>query len=1131
MKISLNGLFGGRVSFYQRGIRIRKTTLLAGLLLSYSLAQGQITINRDGASLQQVLFQIRQQSGYDLFFDAELIKKHQGISINLSDVSIDQAVQAALKNLPLDYQIQHNTITITAKKTGRGINNSVNQTQKSTGLVVDEDGKPISGASIRLKADLTKATSTNNDGTFTFPINITNQEIVISMIGFESKTIRAQAGYNHIILRSISKEVAEVVVTGMLNRKKETFTGASASFNTEELKQVGNTNVIQSLKSLDPSFLSMENNLAGSNPNALATIELRGQTSITTDALRDEFSEDPNQPLFILDGFPTTLRVITDLDINRIASVTILKDAASTAIYGSRASNGVVVVETIQPKAGELLINYTSDFNIDAPDLTSYNMMNAAEKVEFERLSGRYTIHPRRDKAETQIELDALYAKRLTDIARGVNSYWLSDPVRTGVSQRHSLMINGGDGSLTFGVGGDFKKNNGAMKGSFRDTWGTRLNIALRLTNLKISNMLYINGYSAEESPYGSFSSWVNTNPYYEKLASTTPYLSIMTTGYSTETEYISNPLYLASIGNFDRSKNYAITNNTLLRWDITPNWTVNGSFQVNKNSTVNNIFISPRHTMYRNFNTLEKGRLTNNEREWLDYTVNADIIYSKVFQGKHSLNGQLRAELYNSNANSSGFIAVGFPTFSTGAARFAYGYLENSRPQSSKVISRRNSIISTVNYSFDQRYNADVTFSYDGSTAFGVDNLYKPFFSLGLSWNLHKESFFQDFAPGLNLLRIRGNYGLTGNQNFTSYTSVTTYDYDAGFNLWGQGVNVSSLGNRKLKWQNTQTTSIGVDFGAMNNRLTGYINAYQKLTDPLVVAVSLPSSTALTEYPINAGNLTVTGLEATLKYAPIYRLDDRIIWTLGVMGSTYKQEFNNFNNILESLNSNLRKSKSLIQYRDGGDPNDIWAVPSLGIDPATGNEIFMKKDGTYSFQYDYNDAIVVGNSRPSLQGVFSSNLVYKAFSANLILRYIYNQDVFNSALYNKIENITMSQLLANNQDKRALYDRWREVGDMSSYKKIQLLDLSTYGSLDSHPESTPMSSRFVQRENRLAIESISLSYDLRNNSWMNKARLSNMRLTGYLNDIAHFSTVKRERGIEYPYTRSFSVSLTANIK
>lgn len=1131
MKISLKTLFRGEFSLNKGGLKMGRTTILAALLLSSSLVSGQITIPRKTMSLQQALFQIRHQSGYDLFFDADMINQYPRISIELKDVPVDKAVQSVLQNLPLDYQIKNKTISILPKK--KATTNERNQQQQSTkGVVVDAQGNPISGASIRLISDRKKATSTNSDGSFTFPGNIQNQEIEVSNVGYETRVIRVQGSTVRVVLESTDNRVEEVVVTGISARKKETFTGASASFNTEELKQVGNTNVIQSLKALDPSFLSMENNLAGSNPNALATIELRGQTSIATDALRDEFSEDPNQPLFILDGFPTTLRTITDMDINRIASVTILKDAASTAIYGSRASNGVIVIETIAPKPGELLINYSTDINIDAPDLRSYNMMNAAEKVEFERLSGRYTIHPRRDKYETQIELDALYAERLKNIARGVDSYWLSDPVQTAVSQRHSLMVNGGDGSLTYGIGGDYRKNNGAMKGSSRDTWGTRLNVDFRHKNFRASNMLYINGYGAEESNYGSFSNWVNTNPYYEKAPSSQPYLAIVSSGYSSEVEYISNPLYLSEIGSFDRTKNYAITNNTKIRWDINSNWTLNGALQIYKDDTEHNVFISPRHTQYRLINVLEKGRLTNSEMSRLNYTANASVVYHKVFAGKHSLNGQVHAEVFNSNANSAGFIAVGFPTFSTGAARYAYGYLENSRPQSSAIVERRNSLISTFNYSYDNKYNADFTFSYDGSTAFGVDNLYSPFFSGGLSWNLHKEQFFNDVAPAINLLRLRGNYGLTGNQNFTSYTSITTYDYESGYNFWGQGVNVSSLGNKKLKWQNTETISLGLDFAAWNSRLSGYVNAYRKFTDPLVVAVALPSSTSLSRYPINAGNLTVDGVEVYAKYAPIYKLQDRIIWTIGLMGSTYKQEYNDFNSILESMNSNLRQSKSLIQYRDGGDPADIWTVPSLGIDPATGNELFMKKDGTYSFQYDYNDAVVVGNSRPKLQGVFTTNLVYKGFSANVIVRYLYNQDVFNSALYNKVENISMQQLLNSNQDKRALYDRWKQVGDVSSYKRINLIDLGgEYSDLDSHPESTPMSSRFVQQENRLAIESISLGYDIRNTSWLNKIRMSNLKITGYMNDIGYFSTVKRERGIDYPYTRSFSLSLTANIK
>lgn len=1131
MKISMQALFKRSVYFKQMGYSMRKSALLAALLLSYSAADAQITINRNSASLQQVLFQLRNQSGYDLFYDADLIKNYNGLNINVKDVTLDVALKSILKNTSLDYKIQNKSITLVPKSVNIS-NSNKSQQSSTTGIVVDKNGNPIVGASVKVSNDANKSTLTDQSGNFIFPYNLENQNLTVSYLGFKTKNVKVVAGRNRIVLDNTENQVEEVIVTGMVDRKKETFTGASSTFTLDEIKQVGNTNVIQALKSLDPSFLLMENNLAGSNPNALATIELRGQTSITTDALRDEFSEDPNQPLFILDGFPTTLRIITDLDINRIASVTILKDAASTAIYGSRASNGVVVVETVRPKAGELTINYTSDLNLEFPDLSSYNMMNAAEKLEFEKLSGRYQNHPRLDKAENQIILDELYSLRLQNIARGVDSYWLSDPVQNSFSQRHSLMVNGGEGSLSYGVGGDLRSNNGVMKGSSRDTWGTRLNLQYRDQKLRVSNMLYVNGYKSNESPYGEFSTWANTNPYYEKAPSTQAYLDQVYNNYKLTTEYIANPLYLASIGNFDREKNYALINNTQVRWDVNNNWILNGSLQINKKVTEADVFKSPRHTDYRTTDILEKGRLQHRGINDFNYTLNADLIYSNVFKEKHIVNGQLRAEVYNKTAISDGFIAVGFPTFSTGSPRFAYGYEVGARPQSSKVISRRNSLISTLNYSYDKRYNIDATFSYDGSTAFGVDNLYSPFFALGASWNLHQEEFFKNSGSAINLLRLRANYGKTGNQNFTSYTSITTYNYENGYNYWGQGVNVGSLGNQNLEWQNTATTSLGVDFGVWNNRFTGNINAYRKYTDPLVVAIALPPSTALSNYPINAGNLNVDGLEATLKYSPIYRLQDRVVWTLGFTGSTYKQRYNGFNNILQSLNANLKQSKSLIQYRDGGDPSDIWAVPSIGIDPATGNELFLKKDGTYSFQYDFNDAVVVGNSRPSLQGVLNSNLTYKGFTASMIVRYVVNQDVFNTALYNKVENITMAQLLSNNQDKRALYDRWKNVGDIASFKKIQLIDLNNSNlDLDIHPETTPMSSRFVQTENRLSFESISLGYDIRNKNWLNAARLANLKITGFVNEIAYFSNVRRERGITYPYARTVSFSISANFK
>lgn len=1099
--------------------RIKRTVFT--LMLAFSLqgaSYAQITLRSTG-SLESVLFAIRKQSGYDLFYEAKDLRGLQTIALNLQNVSLKEALNKALEGQPLDYRITNNSITIIPKA-----NTKEKKIQVTIeGRVVDSNGKPIVGASIRLKESSANLVRTNEKGIFGFPMSVDKKTIVVSYVGY--KTAEATLDRikpNIVIMEPLELTMDEVVVTGMMERKKESFTGAASTFSAEELKSVGNTNIIASLRTLDPSFLIMENNFAGANPNVLPTIELRGQTSITTESLRDEFSNDPNQPLFILDGFETNLRNIIDLDMNRVASITILKDAASTAIYGSRASNGVIVVETIRPKAGKVSINYTSDNTLEFPDLTSYNMMNSREKLEFERLSGRYTVNRNMDPQLQEAVLTPLYSARLKEVERGVDSYWLNEPLQTGVSSRHSLSLNGGSETIMFAVTGNYKTQDGVMMGSGRDDWGGRINLTYRANKLNINNNLYVNGYTANESPYGSFSTWVNINPYYRKLSANEPYLEravnysrIVNGAY--ETFYVANPIYNAHQNSFDRSKNYTLTNNLQLIYDLNKSLRFQVGGQIIKGMTDVGRFVSPLDTRFRETPVLRKGTYSSSARENFSYTANAMLTYGQQF-GKHILNSNLRAEISEDNNLSKTFSAEGFPAASNGNPRFAYGYTLGGRPASSSSIFRRNSVVVSGNYSYDLRYNVDASFTYDGTTAFGQKNLYSPFYSIGGSWNLHKESFLKHYS-WINNLRLRGNIGVTGNQNFGGTTSVTTYNYLTNFNLTGQGVEVASLGNANLEWQNTIQTSVGIDAALWNSRFTLYANAYEKVTDPLVVAVTLPSSTGLSNYPFNAGSLTVKGVETNIRYAPIFKPSERITWFIGFTGSTYSQKYDKFDTKLASLNDALRESNSLVRYRDGYDQADLWAVPSLGIDPATGKEIFLKKDGTQTYDFNYDDQVVVGNSRPTYQGVLSSNFNYKGFTFNASLRYLINQDVLNSALYQKVENISMTSVINNNQDKRALYERWRQPGDISEFKSISV------------SSTTPMSSRFVQRENTLSFESINIGYQFTNAAWMKKASLSNLRLTAFTNDILRISTVRRERGVSYPYARSFSFSVSANFQ
>lgn len=258
------------------------------------------------------------------------------------------------------------------------------------GKVIDSaDGYPLIGVSVMLEGT-EYGTVTDLDGNYELRIPQQKSEVTFSYVGYDDVvklyTMKNASSFSKIIMSMNATQLADVVVTGVYERKKESFTGASATFKTDELKSVGSANVLQSLKTLDPSFKMMENTQFGSNPNMMPDIEIRGKTSVM--GLKEEYGTDPNQPLFILDGFETTLETIMNLNMNRVASVTVLKDAASTAIYGSKASNGVVVIETKAPARGRLQLSYKGDFGLSLADLSDYNLMNAREKLEFETLAG-----------------------------------------------------------------------------------------------------------------------------------------------------------------------------------------------------------------------------------------------------------------------------------------------------------------------------------------------------------------------------------------------------------------------------------------------------------------------------------------------------------------------------------------------------------------------------------------------------------------------------------------------------------------------------------------------------------------------------------------------------------------------
>lgn len=992
------------------------------------------------------------------------------------------------------------------------------------GRVIDTNGDALPGVTVQMTGT---STGVVTDANGKFSISLPKGQpstVVFSYIGMKNETYACNGKKDaNVVIRmqEDASQINEVVVTGIVTKRKETFTGSSSSFSGEELKSVSVQNPIAALKALDPAFNVMDDNLFGSDPNRMPNIEIRGKSSVL--GMRDELSEDPNQPLFILDGFESSLEAIYNLDINRIASMTLLKDAASTAIYGSKAANGVVVVETIKPKAGKLRISYNGSLDISIPDLNGYNLMDAKEKLAFEKMAGKYinTDYP----ANMMVELDNLYQQRMADVASGVDTYWLSEPLRTGINHRHQLYLEGGADGFLFGIGLNYNNVDGVMKKSNREVYGANLDLTYRVGKLQFSNKATAQKTNTK-NPTVSFSDYAAANPYFKKYDENGEINKYLANNMYEGT--IGNPMYNDNLNSRDEGAQLMLSDYFIAEYTPLKDLKLRGKFGITYYDRNTEQFTSPDDTRFEKYNILKRGLYNHGNTKTTNYEGDFTAIYATVLNDVHRFNVALGGNIAESRSTINGYSAQGFPSGDFTYPSFSNGYPEGGRPTYSESVSRSASAYLSAGYSFLDRYLLDASYRMSGSSIFGANKRTISTWSLGLGWNIHNENFIKDNLPFINYMKIRGSVGNPGNQNYDSALSLTTFSYSyLAYNYFGLSSVLGNLGNDNLEWQTTKDYNVGIDLTLLNNRLNITADYYHKSTDPLLIAIGLPASSGLAEkynsslgayttsYNTNLGKQISKGFTATVQYYLLRNLKERLTWSVRGTVRMESNELNGIGNTLETLNK-YGQSRSTQRFFDGADPDDIWAVRSAGIDPATGRELFIKKDGTYTYDFSYADEVIVGNARPDAEGTFGTNFGYHGITFGAIFRYRIGADSFNTSVFNKVENLSMSSLNYN-QDKRALYDRWQKPGDYAQFKNI------------AASENTPMSSRFVQTENILSLESLQVGYEFEPQLARNLG-VSGLRLSAYMNDIFRISNIKQERGTSYPFARSFSFALSVTL-
>ncbi|MET3606195.1 SusC/RagA family TonB-linked outer membrane protein [Mucilaginibacter rubeus] len=1117
-------------------LKLTTILLLVGVLhLSAASYSQTVTISGKNKSLESVFKDIKQQTGYLFFYSEKVNIKGKTVDANFHDAPLVDVLNTCLKDFDLSFTIVSKTIVIQNKIPEPRPELAAPMSKiPVSGRVLDSVSKTtLPGVNIAIKGGRGVIGQTNDKGEFNVQADA-GQTLIFSFMGYKSAEVKVVAGQS-IVVRLLPdiNNIKDIVVTGYQVIKKDNYTGNAITVSGADLKRNNPQNVIKSIASFDPSFKVLDNNFIGSDPNKLPKINVRGATAIPSinDKIldRNNLSSNYNLPAFILDGFEVSLQKVVDLDINRIESVTLLKDGAATAVYGSRAANGVMVITTKAPVAGKLQLSYNYELTFNGPDLSDYHVLNAKQKVAYEQLVGLYDTQTSTSGDTKQDELDAQLFTRLKNVASGVNTYWLSQPLRNAYQQKHSVYAQGGDQSFRYGIDLRYQTQPGVMKGSDNTRYSGGIDFTYNPSSkLIIRNDLTITQVNQANSPYGDFSTYVNANPYFPIRDSTGRLVQELAnwrvnTGRSGTDQYVTenvfNPLYEASLSSFNKAAYTEILESFSADYKMTKSLRLRALMSVNKTNSTSDNYVSPLSSVFYNY---ASDRLNN--RGTYDYGTNASlnldgnvtISYNKQL-GDHYFNLVLGANILASKADVKSFSAQGFSNDRFTNIGFARIYKENSGPYGDVTKSRTAGAFFSGNYAFQNKYLLDASVRVDGSSAFGADRRYAPFGSLGIGWNIHKEGFFQG-SKVISQLRLKGSIATLGSISFPAYQSRSIYSYDTqNWYSTGIGATILGYGNSNLEWQKTRTSDVGMDIGLFKDRIVISPRYYYKLTKGLITDINLAPSTGFTTYKDNLGDMSNKGYELYL-VAQVFHTSN---WNINLTGNlahnvnkivSISDALKAFNNNIDNFQTNKDNnafSTPLTRYVEGKSLNTIYAVRSLGIDPENGKEILVKKDGTLTYVWDVKDVQDVGNTTPKAEGFFGSTVSYKRFMLSFSFHYRFGGQAFNQTLIDRVENADPRF----NVDSRVLEQRWKQPGDRTFFKNIT--DLT----------DTYVSSRFVQKDNLIELQSLYLSYDFKPNA-IRRLGLQNLRLAATANDVFRTSTIQAERGIYYPFARSLTFSL-----
>ena len=1087
----------------------------------------KVTLRASGESLGQILTIISKRTGVNFVYRTGLRGIDEPTTVNFNNAPLEKVLTQLMAKQDVKLTYTSNAVIFEREKrvvqTSKPSAESTKVMLKVTGTVVAErDKEPLIGASVVVLDDRGQAshigTMTDLDGKFSIDVPH-KASLQVSYVGFEkfSMQVTRRESDLEVALKS-GTDIDEVVVTGMGYRNKNSFTGGYVSVKGEELRKLSPTNLLKGIQFFDPSFVVVENNDRGSDPNAPMDIQIRGDQVLggnreasTMELLLDNPSSRPNMPLFVLDGFIVSINRVLELDPERVESITVLKDAAATSIYGSRAANGVVVVETKVAPDGKLQVSYSGRLTLQTPDLSDYNLCNAAEKLELERLAGIYD--PSDPSKMNQ------YNRYLRYVLAGVDSYWLSQPLRTAAQHNHSLNAAGGTEVFRYTLGLNAGFTPGVMKGSSSKNKSVTFQMSYRRKKWNVGANITLADRRGDNSPYGSFSQYTQVNPYYPIYNAVGSYDRVLDNkglGSGGNVQPIANPLYNTLFEQTDFNKSLNMNNSLNIEFAALDN--LRFTAQVNYVRGMANVerFLPPEHTDFVNQSDLtKKGSYSKQTGETMNWSADIGVSYNFT-RDKHLLSIFGNWTVDENKNNSVNLAATGYPNENMND--FIFGYEMNTRPNGTESTSRSMGMTLQMSYSYDNRYSADFNVRSDISSQFGSDNRLAPFWSAGVRWNAHREKWLEGRVSNLTL---RATYGVTGSQSYSPYQAIEFYTFSNMMKPYQGssvlGATLQGLNNDGLGWSKSENLSAAIELGVWKNRINMTFNYYDQITRQLLVDFNLAPSTGFETQTMNAGELQNRGFDAGLNVIALQDIRNEIYWTIGANTNHNINRVRKVSNGLKAMNEAALKASTYTNtqiYQEGHSTTTLYMVRSLGIDPTTGQEVFLTRNGKRTFTWNAADKVAVGDTAPKLRGSLYTTLNWKDLSLNLFFSYTLGGSVYNSTLVDKVEN----RSLYYNTDRRALTDRWKNVGDVAEFKRLL-----------ASGSSTQVSTRFLMTENRLSLGSLTLGYRLRDSRvpFLRKLNISVINMNFTTNDLFRLSNIKKERGMDYPFAQTYTFSMS----